>query len=392
MNRAPIPYDGVALVAPVTIPYVKQSEHGAAWFLGRTLAASLDSAHIDKADVDGLVVSSMSLAPDTAISLSEHFGLSLRWIEHLVTGGASGVMAVQRAARAVQCGDVEIVACIAGDTSQPATFRDLVADFSRFSKDTVYPYGGAGPNGSFALITQHYMDRFGVEREDFGRICIAQRYNAQHYPHALLRKPLTMDQYLNARLIAEPLRLFDCVMPCAGGEGFLVMSIERAQALDLPYAVLLSAAESQNAYYEDDVQLRGGWAEYRDRLYDRAGVGPEDIDFLETYDDYPVIVMQQFEDLGFCAKGEGARFVRETALTFDGGGLPHNTSGGQLSAGQAGFAGGLLGMSEGLRQLLGPVLENQVPDARIGLVSGYGMVMYDHCLCTSAAIIARGDL
>ena len=86
------------------------------------------------------------------------------------------------------------------------------------------------------------------------------------------------------------------------------MSIERAQALDLPYAVLLSAAESQNAYYEDDVQLRGGWAEYRDRLYDRAGVGPEDIDFLETYDDYPVIVMQQFEDLGFCAKGGGRTF------------------------------------------------------------------------------------
>ncbi len=391
MDRSPQAYDGVALVAPVTTPYVRQSEHGAAWFLGRTLSAALQSAGIDKTQVDGLVVSSMSLAPDTAISMSEHFGMSLRRVEHMVTGGASGVMAAQRAARAVQCGDAEIVACIAGDTSQTSTFRDLIANFSRFSADTVYPYGGAGPNGSFALITQHYMQHFGVTREDFGKICISQRYNAQHYPHALLRKPLTMDEYLNARLIAEPLRLFDCVMPCAGGEGFLVMSTERARSYGLPYAVLLSAAESHNAYYDDDIQIRGGWASYRDALFGRAGVGPADIDFLETYDDYPVIVMQQFEDLGFCEKGEGARFVRETALTFDGGGLPHNTSGGQLSAGQAGFSGGLLGIVEGLRQLLGPALGNQVPGAKIGMVSGYGMVMYDHCLCTSAAIIARGE-
>ena len=389
-SRRPRSYEGIALVAPTTLPYVRYSERGAAWFIGRTLAMLVESAAIAKKNVDGLAIASFTLAPDGVAALTEHFGMSLRWIEQLVTGGASGIIAMQRAARAVQAGDAEIVACIGADTCRRGGFRDLIANFSRFSKDAVYPYGAAGPNGSFALITQYYMDRFHATREDFGRICIAQRHNAGRYPHALLRHPISMGDYLNARPIAEPLHLLDCVMPCAGGEGYLVMTTERAETLGVPFATILSAGECHNAFCEDDIQIRGGWRAYRDDLYEGAGVGPADLDFLQTYDDYPVIVMQQFEDLGFCDKGDGPRFVRETPLTIDGGGLPHNTSGGQLSGGQAGAAGGFLGIVEGIRQLTGPDLGNRVCDARIGLVSGYGMVTYDRCLCTSAAILAKG--
>lgn len=392
MNESARPrdYAGVALVTPTSLTYVRYSDHGAAWFIGRALSQMLAQAGIDKADVDGLAVSSFTLAPDTVVSLTEHFGMTTRWIEHLVTGGASGVMAMQRAARAVQAGDADIVACIGGDTSRKGGFRDLIANFSRFSKDAVYPIGAGGPNALFALITKHYMERYGATREDFGRICIAQRYNAGHFENALLRKPLTMAEYLNARPIAEPLHLFDCVLPCAGAEGFLVMSCERARALELPYAVILAAGESQNAFMEDEVHFRGGWRNYRDRLYQAAGAGPQDMDFLQTYDDYPVIVMLQLEDLGFCEKGGAPAFVRGTPLSFDGGGLPHNTSGGQLSRGQAGAAGGFLGVVEAIRQLTGAAQENPVEHAELGMVSGYGMVMYDHCLCTNAAILARG--
>jgi len=387
----PAAYDGVALVAPTTLPYLRQSDHGAAWFLGRTLAAMIDTAGIDKSAIDGLAVSSFTLAPDTVISLTEHFGMTVRWIEQLVTGGASGVMAMQRAARAVQAGDAEIVACIGGDTAHKGGFKDLIANFSRFSKDAVYPIGAAGPNGVFALITRNYMERFGAKREDFGRICIAQRYNAGFYAHALLQKPLDMQTYLDARPIADPIHLFDCVMPCAGGEGFLVMPIERAANLKLPHVRILAAAESHNAFFEDDIQIRGGWQRYRDELYGAAGLAPGNMDFVQTYDDYPVVVMMQLEDLGFCGKGEAPDFVRNTPLTFDGNGLPHNTSGGQLSVGQAGAAGGFLGIVEAIRQLTGSAVDNQIANARVGLVSGYGMVMYDHCLCTSAAIVTRGD-
>jgi acetyl-CoA acetyltransferase len=118
-----------------------------------------------------------------------------------------------------------------------------------------------------------------------------------------------------------------------------------------------------------------------------AGISPAEIDVVETYDDYPVIVMLQFEDLGFCGKGEGAEFVRSHDLTF-GGSFPHNTSGGQLSVGQAGAAGGYLGLVEALRQLTGQAVGGQVPGARVGLVSGFGMINYDRGLASAAAVLA----
>jgi acetyl-CoA acetyltransferase len=117
-----------------------------------------------------------------------------------------------------------------------------------------------------------------------------------------------------------------------------------------------------------------------------AGFGPDEIDVVETYDDYPVIVMMQFEDLGFCSKGEGPAFVRGHDLTVEGD-FPHNTSGGQLSTGQAGAAGGHLGIVEALRQVTGQTLGKAVPGARRALTSGFGMINYDRGLCAGAAVI-----
>jgi len=110
---------------------------------------------------------------------------------------------------------------------------------------------------------------------------------------------------------------------------------------------------------------------------------------LQTYDDYPVMSLIQMEDLGFCNKGEGAEFIRSHTFTTDGS-FPHNTSGGQLSVGQAGAAGGWLGMTDAIRQITGTALGAQVADARHALVSGFGMMIYDRGLCAGAAILARG--
>jgi len=390
LARPSASYQGVALVAPVTFGYQRYSDHGASWFIGRTLAEMIEAIGIQKHHVDGLAVTSFSLVPDSVVMLADQFNMSPRWIEQITSAGANGPIMARRAARAVQSADAEIVACISAGVSRPGGFRDVAARFSRDTIDSVYPYGAPGPNGVFAMMTRYYMQRFKVTREDFGRICIAQRENARHVPHALMQKPMSMEDYLQARPIAEPLHLFDCVMPCAGAEGFLVMTEERARSLQLPYAVILAADERHNAYFEDEIQIRGGWASFSEQLYVDAGLGPGDMDFLQCYDDYPVIVMQQLEDLGFCDKGEGASFVRETPLTWNGGGLPTNTSGGQLSAGQAGAAGGALGMVEGIRQLTKTDLDNHVTGGEVGLVSGYGMASYNHCLATSATIIARG--
>lgn len=379
-------YEGVAVAVPVTVPYVRYSIRSAHWFVARALDSLLERSGCGKSEIDGICVSSFLLFPDTAVGLMQHLGLTPRWLDHIPMGGASGVVALRRAARAVQSGDADLVACVAGDTNHVDSFRQMIASFSQFARDAVYPYGSGGPNASFAFLTDYCMRTTGVQREDFGKLCVAQRRNALDFPHALFRKPLSMEEYLAARPIAEPLHLFDCVMPCAGAEAFLVTTTERAQQLGLRYARLLGTIERHNAYQDDPIQMRGGWALDRDALYEQAGLGPADMDLVELYDDYPVITAMQLEDLGFCAKGEAAEFIRANSFTVDGT-FPLNTSGGQLSVGQAGAAGGYLGLVEAIRQLTAQNLGGAVPNARHALVSGFGMINYDRGLCSGAAIL-----
>lgn len=380
-------YGGVAVAVPVTVPYVRYSIRAAHWWLARALAQLLEESGLRKEQLDGLAVSSFTLAPDTAIGLTQHLGLSPRWLDHVPFGGASGIVMLRRAARAVQAGDAEVVACIAGDTNHVDSFRLTLANFSQFARDAVYPYGAGGPNASFAFLTAYYMREFGATREDFGKLCVAQRANALRFPYALFRKPLTLEEYLAARPIAEPLRLFDCVMPCAGADAFLVMSDDRARRLGLAFVKLKGTIERHNAFATDPVQMRAGWALDRADLFEQAGAGPQDMDFVETYDDYPVITLMQIEDLGFCGKGEGPDFIRRHEFTWDGS-FPLNTSGGQLSVGQAGAAGGSLGLVEALRQLTGKAGARQVEAAKLGLVSGFGMINFDRGLGSGAAVLA----
>ena len=380
-------YDGVVAVCPTTVPYVRYSKESAHWWIARALAEALQTANLRPDEVDGFSVSSFTLAPDTAVGLVQHLGLTPRWLDHIPMGGASGVAALRRAARAVQCGDARVVACVSGDANHVDSFRRMLSSFSRFAQDASYPYGSGGPNSCFALLTDNYMQNYGAKREDFGKICVAQRTNALSFPHAIMKKPLTLDQYMAARPISDPIALFDCVMPVAGAEAFLVMSETDAKAQGLPFVRILSTIERHNAYPDDPIQIRGGWAMDVDELYTMASVKPTDIDLIETYDDYPVICMMQFEDLGFCAKGEGPEFVRQHTLEVNGS-FPHNTSGGQLSVGQAGAAGGYLGMVEAMRQVLGEALGAQVEGAHTALVSGFGMINFDRGLCSGAAILA----
>jgi len=386
-NSLRTPYDGVVIAAPVTIPYMRYSIESAQWWIGRALSALVVQAGIKASDIDGLCVSSFTMGTDSGIGLTQHFGLCVRWLDTIPLGGASAVAGLRKAARAVQAHDADIVACVAGDTNHVDSFRLTLENFSRFNQDAVYPYGAGGANASFALIARNYMRTFGVTREDVGRIAVAQRANALRNPHALMKAPLTLEQYLAARPISDPIHLFDCVMPCAGAEAFLVMREDTAASLGLPVARLLSTIERHNAFADDPMQVRGGWAMDIGELYAMAGVKPDDLDVVQTYDDYPVITMMQFEDLGFCKKGEGAEFVRQHDLTIDGD-FPHNTSGGQLSAGQAGAAGAYLGLVEGLRQVLGTAGPTQVRNASLALASGFGMINYDRGLASGAAIFA----
>jgi acetyl-CoA acetyltransferase len=381
-------YDGIVLAAPVTVPYERYSIRAAHWWIGRALAGIVKVTGLQPADIDGIAVSSFTLAPDSTIGLTQHFGLSPRWLDHIPLGGASGIVALRRAARAVQSGDCNVAVCVAGDTNHVDSFRRTLSSFSRFAQDAVYPYGSGGPNASFALIMSHYMAKTGAKREDFGKLAVAQRANALAVPHALFKKPLTLEEYMAARAISDPIHLFDCVMPCAGAEAFIVTREEIARDLGLPFARLRGTIERHNAFAGDAIQWRGGWAVDRHDLYAMADAKAADVDFVQTYDDYPVISMMQLEDLGLCDKGEGPAFVRANTFTTDGT-CPHNTCGGQLSVGQAGCAGGYLGLVDAIRQVTDRPLGKAVAGANLGLVSGFGMITYDRGLASGAALIGR---
>ncbi len=297
-------YGDVVVCAPVTVPYVRRSEKTAAWWLGSALRKLLDASGLAKHQVDGLCLSSFTLGagwtrairaicrPVTAVSRIPANRWRVRY--HGVAPRRPG-----SAMRRCRCGGLH--------RRRHQRRRNLSrsgCQFSSFSRDCVWPYGAGGPNESFALLTDHAMRRTGATREDFGKLCVAQRQWAQRNPLALLRGELTLQAYLAARPVASPLHLFDCVMPCAGADGFLVMHRAKAASLGLPCVRILATIERHNAFPDDPIQWRGGWAMDAGALWQQAAIGPDAIDIVQTYDDYPVISMLQFEDLGFCAKDD----------------------------------------------------------------------------------------
>ena len=380
-------YDGVYIVGAGQAPYEKRADRPVQRVLWEALDVALGSAGLAMRDVDGLAATAFVLPPDNVTTLAEHFGLAPRWLFQGLYGGASGVISVLHAARAIQTGDADVVACIAADVFDTAAHDDMLDHFNGSVRDYMAPFGFGGANGTFALHTRLYMEKHGATRADFGRLCVAQRENALLNPNALFKKPLTLQEYLDARLIAEPLRLFDCVHPCTGGDAVILAHERVAERLDGPLVRILGGGEQHNYPPDDIYGLVSGCDAFAERMYAQADCGPEDLDFAQLYDDYPVMAFIQLEGLGITEPGETAEFIRSRDVTVRGG-FPVNTGGGQLSAGQAGASGGMIGVYEAVAQLRGEAGARQV-ECRKGVVSGYGMVGYGRGLSSSAAILAR---
>lgn len=380
-------FEGVCIVGAGQTPYAKRSAHGVQKLLYDAGSAALRDAGLWWDRVDGLAVTSFMLPPDNVATIAEHLGVEARFLFQGLYGGASGVIGMAHAARAIRDGACEVVVCAAADAFDVASHNETLDRFNGSVANYMSPQGFGGANGMFALHTRLYMERHGATREDFGRFCIALRKNALRNPNALFKEPLTMEAYLNARRIADPLRLYDCVLPCVGGDAIVLVSERIARTLPGPSLRILAAEEMHNAPANDVYRTPGGWDRFAERLYARAGCGPADLQFAQLYDDYPVMCFVQLEGLRFCPPGSAHDYVKKTDITVDGS-LPINTGGGQLSAGQAGASGGMIGVFEGVTQLLGRAGERQVRCER-GLVSGYGMVAYGRGLSSSAAILER---
>jgi acetyl-CoA acetyltransferase len=349
--------------------------------IARAVVAALEDAAVARDEVDGFAVASFSLRPDHAIDLAWKLGLRLRWLMEDTNGGASGVNMLQHAWRALKAGDASTIVVCAGDALDRAAFRDLVDNYNATTRDHLAPIPTGGPNAVFALLTQRHAARHGLAREDYACVPLAQRAWAAQNPLAVYREPLTLEEYLAAPAVAAPLTRYDCV-PVVSGADALVLRASAGHGV----RVRAVAARHNPDQQDGDGLEPTGFAELAPELWAAAGVRPEDVDAAYLYDDYPVMVIEQASDLGLVADGDLPRFLHDRLLAR---GWPLNTSGGQLSAGQAGAAGGLHGLVEAITQLRGRAGERQVADAQLALVAGYGMVLYTHGACHNAAVLER---
>ncbi len=382
----PASYAGALIVGAGQAPYAKRTDRPLLWFIAEAVRRALSDARLESRDVDGFGLTSFQLAPDNVTTVAEQLGLRLSWAFEGAFGGASGLISVLRAARAVRDGEADVVVCAAADVFTVASHVALMDQFNSGMRDYLAPYGFGGTNGLFALVQRRHMHEFGTTREQLGRLSVTQRQHATRNPNALLRTPLSLDDYLNARVIAAPISLFDCVMPCAGADAVILVSDAFAKRRGLSGVRIAAGAERHNFEPDDVVHLRTGIGAFATEMFELARVSHDQIDFLQLYDDYPIMETIQIEDLGFCQKGQGGPFLESTDISSNGV-LPINTGGGQLSAGQAGASGGMIGVYEAVAQLLRRAGQRQLRKAEVGVVTGFGMVGYVRGLSCVAAIL-----
>jgi acetyl-CoA acetyltransferase len=271
---------------------------------------------------------------------------------------------------------------LAGDHLPRERFQHLVDNYNRATSDHLAPLPFGGPNSLFAMLTQRHAAAHGLRREDYGALVVAQRKWAAGNPGAVYRDPMSLHDYLNAPVVADPLCIYDCVPVVTGADAVIVCAAEGPPAR--PAVAIRALAMSVNPDDQQGDGLRTGLADVANELWRDAGTGPGEIDVTMVYDDYPAVALVQLADLGYVGDGDVRALVHERIATRR---LAVNTSGGQLSAGQAGAGGGLHGVVEAVHQLRGEAGERQVAGARTALVAGYGMVCYRYGAGAGAAVL-----
>ena len=334
--------------------------------------AAVHDAGLQPGDIDGIVPSSGGSA--TAEDFIENFGLKdLRFSATVPMGGASAVAGLQLAQAVIAAGICRHVLLVVGRDGRSGSIGARLRGTPQFRTVAEFetPSGAFAPVEIYAPMARRHMATYGTRSEDFAHIAVTMRQHAIGQPNALMKKPITVADHQASRMIADPFRLLDCSLESSGAAAVVVSA--RACAADLrqrPVHLMATAEghpDSPSAITQRPNMLQLGIAKAASRAFEQAGVTRADIDVAAIYDCFTYIVLCQLEDLGFCAKGEGAAFVRDGNIAL-GGQLPVNTHGGLLS--QAHMVG-MNHIVELVRQLRGQAA-NQVMGAELGLVTGYG--------------------
>jgi acetyl-CoA acetyltransferase len=352
-------------------------------FAVEAVELALQDAGLQKAEVDGLLINT-NMSREMNPQLQRALGLeNLSLLNALNAYGSTAGTMIQYAAMAIVHGLAQVVVLVyADDPLKPA--RGAGASYSGAGRQSgtgmaglPMAYGYYGANPGYAMAARRHMHLFGTTSEQLGAIAIAQRAWAQMNPWAQMRTPLTMQEYLHSRYIAEPLRLFDCCLVSNGGIAVVITSAQRARHLRQPPVYILGlgqAAPGGSGRADREPGIYTGARQAGETAVRMAGIELKDIDICELYDCYTYTVLVTLEDYGFCAKGEGGAFVADGKLG-PGGSLPTNTGGGELSAY---YMWGFTPLSEGIVQARGQAGERQVARHDLVLVSGNGGVLSFH--------------
>jgi acetyl-CoA acetyltransferase len=338
--------------------------------------AAVRDAGLTLRDIDGLATANLNAAM-WPLNVAEYLGLRPRFVEGTNIGGAAFVTQMQMAAHALMAGDCNAVLVCYGSAQKSATMarrerlaaRSLLDPFPFES-----PYEPFIPPSGYALMAARHMHEYGTTRRQLAEVAVAARRWAQRNPEAFARGPLSIEDVLAARMVSTPLSALDCCLVTDGGGAFVMTRADRACDLPHPPVHLLSCA---TAVWHRQISGMADLTvtpakESGARAFAGAGLTPQDVDVVQLYDAFTINTILFLEDLGFCPKGEGGRFVEDGAIA-PGGRLPVNTNGGGLSCVHPNMYGAFE-VIEAVRQLRGDAGERQVAGAKVALVHGNGGV------------------
>ena len=336
---------------------------------------ALEDCGLKVSDIDA-VLSSTTQSRYAPMLLAEYLRIKPKFLDSTIIGGSSFMSHVAHAHAAIQLGLCEVAVIAYGSTQRSVT---RAAASSREYNPYETPYRPFLPSSAYALAAARHMHQFGTTREQLAEVAVAARKWALKNPMAWEKEPLTIEQVLKARMVSYPFTVRDCCLVTDGGGAIILTSAARARTLRKKPVYVLGVGEAWShttISNMPDLTLTAA-AESGPKAYRMAGVKPSDIDMLSLYDAFTITPILFLEDLGFCPKGEGGRFVANGAIA-PGGKLPVNTSGGGLSYCHPGMYG-LLVMIEAIRQVRGECGERQVKDCDLALAHGNGGVLSSQC-------------
>lgn len=365
------PRGRTAIVGAATFGQGKAPGYEASDLAAIASAMALEDAGLSLADVDGLFFCHPT---DTmgGLSFAQYLGIRPNVTDNNRTGGSAFQTYVEHAAYLLDAGAIDC-ALIAYGSNQATATGKLVSTVQPMRYEA--PYRPLNPVSSYALAAARYMHQYGATREQLGEVALAARKWAMLNPEAFKRDPLTMDDYLASRMVSDPLSVLDCCLVTDGAAAVVMTRADRARDLARPpIRVMGAAAETHHREigWLEDLTVTAA-ARSGARAYQRAGLSPADIDVVQVYDAFTINTILFLEDLGFCPKGEGARFVQDGRIA-PGGALPVNTNGGGLSCCHPGMYG-LFPIVEAVRQLRGEAGDRQVADAHFAIAHGNGGVL-----------------